>query len=206
MVCFELYQGNISVAVSHASIGLGFIKISLGGSSLLDWKASGVDVGLLRVFLRLEQISLTSALQSLTRSYVNMETHIPEMVVHDFPSEFTTYEEARMLWRITVRRISTSNTESHRPDSSTGHLRQWSSAFQPLLAASLRESGKRFRLKAAFLQLRHITTLLALVGSQADSELVYDNFVSVFEENLRLARDTLGPPSDIDQFSHSILV
>lgn len=234
VVCFELFQGNHSAALSHASTGLDLIKKTLGPDKMRNWNSTGLDASLIQIFLRLDQISLSSALQSLTRTYVNTSTEIGDMEADALPSEFATCKEARSYWKVTVRRVShaSSRTTTHDlisdghpwksttsskdavsewhstrltggleskspvcPDSSIGYLRQWSAAFQPLLNASRRESGKSFRSKAAFLQLRHNTTLLALVGSQSDSELVYDNFVSLFQETLHLARDVLSEPS-----------
>ncbi|KAE8443577.1 hypothetical protein EG329_001739 [Mollisiaceae sp. DMI_Dod_QoI] len=234
VVCFELFQGNHSTALSHASTGLDLIKKTLGPDKMQNWNSTGLDASLIQIFLRLDQISLSSALQSLTRTYVNTSTEIGDMEADALPSEFATCKEARSYWKVTVRRVShaSSRTTTHDlisdghpwksttsskdavsewhstgltggleskgpvcPDSSIGYLRQWSAAFQPLLNASRRESGKSFRSKAAFLQLRHNTTLLALVGSQSNSELVYDNFVSLFQETLHLARDVLSEPS-----------
>ncbi|KUJ14520.1 uncharacterized protein LY89DRAFT_141829 [Mollisia scopiformis] len=203
VVCVELYQGNQCVALTHASTGLNMIKSTLGELGTME-NSWGIETDLIRMFLRLDQISLASALPSLTRTYVNMETHFHGMVDDNIPAEFTSCKEARSFWMVTVRRISRAtivprtqkspNDERLYPDASVGYLRQWSGAFQPLLNASREESGKTFRSKAAFLQLRHNTTLLALVGSHSDSELVYDNFVSLFQETLCLARDVLDEP------------
>ncbi|CZR65623.1 uncharacterized protein PAC_15523 [Phialocephala subalpina] len=215
VVCFELFQGNTSIAMGHASTGLSMAKRVVGDHSLES--SSGIDTGLVQLLLRLDQISLSSALQSLTRTYVNVKTEATSPSPDDLPSEFASCNEARRHWKVTVRRISqvfdhtrtpslgvpgenlnfhgmasTDNTGPTCPDSSIGYLRQWSAAFKPLFNASRTGRGKGFRSKAAFLQLRHNTTLLALVGSQSDSELVYDNFVSLFEEILRLAGDVLG--------------
>jgi hypothetical protein len=222
VVCFELIQGNSSV-LHHASTGLDLIKRTFTEHDFETKRnTSGIEASLIRIFLRLDQISLSSPLQSLTRTFVNVQKQIPGMEIKDLPTEFSTSQEARDFWRVTARRISevTRPTLSKTPssggsideegssvehqvtmigdevrpndlDTSIGYLRQWSAAFQPLFKASQQDSGKPIRSKVAFLQLRHNTTLLALVGSQAKSELVYDNFISLFEETLCLARELL---------------
>lgn len=222
VVCFELFQGNSS-ALHHASTGLALIKRTFTEHDFeIKRNASGIEASLIRIFLRLDQISLSSPLQSLTRTFVNVQKQIPGMETKDLPPEFSTCEEARAFWRVTVRRISevTTPTPSRTPssvglnsgrrssveqqattigdevqpnslDTGIAYLRQWFAAFQPLFKASRQDSGKPIRSKVAFLQLRHNTTLLALVGSKARSELVYDNFISLFEETLCLSRELL---------------